>query len=115
MSKHTPGPWIYDIHEHAFYIFTKDGEMVADGDPDDVGIARMRGTGRGADAAEQEANAALIAAAPTQHEALRIISEGVNSVIDNWEYWDDTQIRDHILGLQQIAQAAYDRGEGRSS
>lgn len=65
MSQHTPGPWIYDIHEHSFYIFTAaDMEMVADGDPDDKGIARMRGTGRGADEHEQEANAQLIAAAP---------------------------------------------------
>lgn len=63
--EHTAGPWIYDIHEHSFYIFTKaDMEMVADGDPDQGGIARMRGTGRGADADEQEANARLIAAAP---------------------------------------------------
>src|SRR5437773_73840 len=64
MSQHTPGPWVYDIHEHSFYIFAANEEMVADGDPDDIGIARMRGTGRGADVVEQEANAALIARAP---------------------------------------------------
>ncbi len=60
----TKGPWVYDIHEHSFYIFGPDMAMIADGDPDDVGIARIRGVGRGADEHEQEANARLIAAAP---------------------------------------------------
>lgn len=70
MAGFTPGPWIYDIHEHSFYIFAKaDMGMVADGDPDAPGIARMRGMGRGADAEEQEANARLIATAPDLLEA----------------------------------------------
>ena len=74
--KSTPGPWIYDIHEGSFYIYshTKDGlNMVADGDPDDEGIARIRGTGRGASAEEQEANARLIGAAPKLYEACSLM------------------------------------------
>ena len=71
---HTPGPWIYDIHEHTFYIFTKaDMEMVADGDPDKPSIARMRGVGRAASSEEQEANARLIATAPELLEACKRI------------------------------------------
>lgn len=74
MSKHTAGPWFYDIHERSLYIFdVEDIVMVADGDPDDVGIARMRGTGRGADAEEQEANARIIATAPELLEACKVV------------------------------------------
>ncbi len=69
--KATRGPWIYDIHEHSFYIFTKaEMEMVADGDPDHPALARMRGVGRGCDVEEQEANAQLIAASPELREQL---------------------------------------------
>lgn len=71
MSKYTPGPWIYDAHDGAFYIFTAANlEMVADADPDDIGIARMRGVGRGVEDHEQEANARLIAAAPELLDSL---------------------------------------------
>lgn len=73
---HTPGPWTYDIHEHSFYIWADEG-MVADGDPDQPGIARIRGVGRGADEVEQEANARLIASAPAMELALRMVSAGI--------------------------------------
>lgn len=70
---HTKGPWIYDIHEGSFYIFAgADMDMVADGDPDDIGIARMRDIGRGASTEEQNANAALIAASPDLLDACNV-------------------------------------------
>jgi hypothetical protein len=76
-KKHTSGPWIYGIHDGSFYIFCSDDGMVADGHSDDIGIARMRGVGRGASPAEQEANAQLIAAAPAQDLILRMLSLGI--------------------------------------
>ncbi len=67
---HTPGPWTYDMHDYSFYVFGPDMAMVADDDPRGLGIARMRGVGRGREDAEQQANARLIASAPRLLEAL---------------------------------------------
>ena len=60
-EKFTPGPWGYEYLEAFHWIFWADN----DGDPFVVGY--LDDTGR---PAEDEANAALIAAAPDMYEAL---------------------------------------------
>lgn len=69
--KPTPGPWTADTHGGAFYIFGPDMAMVADGAPDEIGIARMRGVGRGASDEEQQANTILIATSPELLDELK--------------------------------------------
>lgn len=75
MTEFTKGPWTYDFHGGAFYVFGPQMEMVADGDSESEGITRIRGVGRGADDNEQEANARLIAAAPELYAVLKAMRE----------------------------------------
>ena len=79
--------------------------------PDDVGIARMRGTGRDADEHEQEANARLIAAAPELLEALKELvrcneewNDSVAQVITSPPTWNDSYLN--------AARAAIKKAEG---
>lgn len=99
--KHTPGPWHAECYEDAFYVFTAEGGMVADdGGLDEVPVlARMRGVGRGATYEEMQANAELMAAAPTLlkerdelREALRWAMEHV--VLPEGDYPDNYEMQD---------------------
>ena len=42
-----------------------------------------------------------------QHEALRIVSEGINGAIDNWAHWTDEYKQQHLIGLQTVAMDAH--------
>lgn len=42
----------------------------------------------------------------TQKDALLIASEGINSVIDNWDVWSPEQIRQHLWALQGVLESA---------
>ena len=91
MTAHTPGPWITDSKERtdtARYI-------MAAARPFPHTIARIDLVNR----AEDEANAALIAAAPEMYEALRdLLAVKPNSDAPEWV----------------AARAAIDRAEGRA-
>lgn len=112
--KHTPEPWIFDIHEGTFYIFTRDEmEMVADGDPDKPSIARMRGVGRGASTEEQEANAALIAASPDLLAACKSVLRFLYSVRPSEPDDPLRAIQDRIHGpYRNELEAAITKAEG---
>jgi len=107
---HTPGPWTYDIHEHSFYIFGPDMAMVADGDPDQPGIARMRGVGRGADEHEQEANALLIATAPN----LLKVAEATYHLCESLLACREGATDDLIRSVRDAAKAAIEKAKGVS-
>jgi hypothetical protein len=112
---HTPGPWIYDIHDGTFYIFTKaDLEMVADGDPDKPGIGRMRGVGRGASSEEQEANARLIAAAPDMLAACKNLIDAAVTDSDACPICIH-ELTDHVSGCPiEVVAEAIAKAEGQS-
>lgn len=62
VSKHTPGPWTVDrTHDDVVMVDTVSGSAICD----------VYGDYNG----EREANAALIAAAPVQHDALRLAEQ----------------------------------------
>lgn len=101
----TPGPW---------EIIPEEWEMQGDRgyhEPEIAAHGRSICTIR-IGIPEEEANARLIAAAPCQHEALRVVSEGVNAIIDNWAHWTDEYKQQYLTGLQTVAMDAHKKANG---
>lgn len=96
-SKHTPGPWVpvqtNDLPDHGYGT---DGWCILSAGC----IAVVRGSGPSAD----EANAALIAAAPEMYEALRIVTQVLGQPeknrADDW----DTYLLDVVLTVRGKAE-----------
>lgn len=55
----------------------------------------------------QGAVSAIVLRIQGQHEALRIVSEGINGAIDNWAHWTDEYKQQHLIGLQTVAMDAH--------
>lgn len=61
------------------------------------------------DAAAQVERTAAVAS--TMLAALITGAEGINTVTDNWEFWTDAQLRDHLRQLQATFTEATDAAE----
>lgn len=108
MKKHTPGPWRVEIEDYDRVISAPPLE----GCTVETTVAVCPDWPFPPYKGLVDADARLIAAAPDQHEALRLVSEGVNSIIDNWAYWTDEYKQQHLIGLQAIAMDAHRKARG---
>ena len=78
MSKHTPGPWLYDDESE---VISTDARL----EGSKAEIAEVVTSYYGPFAAEQQANARLIAAAPDLLEALREADKCMSGLYDGSE------------------------------
>jgi len=45
---------------------------------------------------------ARIAEPTDERRTLVLVSEGINTVLDNWQHWDDARLRRHLRDLQTV-------------
>lgn len=60
----------------------------------------------------------LIVRAVNSHEALlgaaKLVSDGINTAVDNDEHWNRQQLRNHLFALQSIVEKALAQAEKNS-
>lgn len=105
--KHTPTPWhIKRDRRMAFFQDDSKGSL------GDAICARL-------DDETCAANAAFIVRAVNAHEALleaaKIVSDGMNTAVDNDEHWTRQQMRAHLFAIQSAAVKAIAIAEGSRS